>query len=165
MVKPHARQLGVLSRVLPRLLSETRGDSQLTVYLLLSAVGIMLVFLIIPLLSSASNVAASVFHLQVKVLQQGASSNGGGSGGGGTSSGYVDTTSTWDTTTTASNSNGSNSSSSSSGYVDTGSWDPTNVTSRSTTPIVHQENLGGSEGTVIQAQASVPHFTPGMRGL
>ncbi len=80
--QPSPKGEGVRSRI-RALLSDSRGSSDLTVYMLLTAAGAAMVSLTLPQLWKSSDSAANTFRKQVVVLENGASPSGGGTGSGG----------------------------------------------------------------------------------
>lgn len=71
------KALRKLGGLLPRLLADRRGSSDLNTYLLLTAAGCTMVGLTAPHLFNSSKTASNTFEKQVEVLQQGASPGGG----------------------------------------------------------------------------------------
>ena len=67
--------------VLRKLARCTRGSSDLTVTLLLTAAGAAMVGLTVPMMFKSSDMAANTFEHQVQVLQRGAGGRGSGMSG------------------------------------------------------------------------------------
>lgn len=79
----HSSKAALRGRILKdvaRLLRGTRGSSDLTVALLLTAAGAAMVGLTVPTMFKSSDTAARTFDRQVQILERGAGGGGGATG-------------------------------------------------------------------------------------